>query len=131
MPSYSIAQASRLLGVSPETVRRWADKGQLPVERNESGNRVIDGVALAAFVRSRASESEAQGREIATSVRNSLTGIVTAVRADDVLAQVEIQAGPHRVVSMVSREAVDALRLAPGITVTARVKSTEVHVDLG
>lgn len=125
MPSYSIAQASRLLGVSSETVRRWGDRGQLPVERNESGHRVIDGVALAAFVRRRAAECEEQGRELATSVRNF------TVRADDVIAQVEIQAGPHRVVSMMSREAVDSLRLAPGITVTARGKPTGVHVDLG
>ncbi|MET9958093.1 helix-turn-helix transcriptional regulator [Streptomyces sp. NPDC006326] len=130
MPSYSIAQAARLLGVSPETVRRWADNGRLAVERNGAGHRVIDGVALAAFVRKRATEAEGRESEVATSVRNALTGIVTAVRTDDVIAQVEIQAGPHRVVSMVSREAVDQLRLAPGITVTARMKSTQVHIDL-
>ncbi|MFZ3493281.1 MerR family DNA-binding transcriptional regulator [Streptomyces sp. 5.8] len=107
MPFYSIGQAARLLGVSPETVRRWADKGRLPTQRDGSGNRLIDGVALAAFVRGRAAEAETPGSEIVTSVRNSLTGIVTAVRADDVIAQVEIQASPHRVVSLVSREAVD------------------------
>jgi molybdopterin-binding protein len=64
-----------------------------------------------------------------TSVRNSFTGIVTALRADDVVAQVEIQTGPHRMVSMVTREAVEELGLAVGVTVTARVKSTSVHVD--
>lgn len=62
-------------------------------------------------------------------MRNSFTGIVTALKADDVVAQVEIQAGPHRMVSMVTREAVEELGLAVGVTVTARVKSTSVHID--
>lgn len=128
MPSYTIGQAARLLGVSQETVRRWADKGRLAADRDGSGNRVIDGVALAAFVRARAVEPDAGG--VVTSARNALTGIVTAVRADDVIAQVEIQSGPHRVVSLVSREAVEELGLEPGVTVTARVKSTQVHIDL-
>ncbi|GAX56160.1 TOBE domain-containing protein [Streptomyces olivochromogenes] len=131
MPSYSIGQAARLLRVSPETVRRWADGGRLPMGRDGSGNRVIDGVGLARFARARAVEDErgTVGGGPPTSVRNAFTGIVTALTVDDVVAQVEIQAGPHRVVSLVTREAVEELDLSVGVTVTARVKSTSVHVD--
>ncbi|MEU9986407.1 helix-turn-helix transcriptional regulator [Streptomyces sp. NPDC007971] len=130
MPTYSIGQAARLLRVSPETVRRWADAGRLPMGRDGSGNRVIDGVGLARFVRERSCEDERGGAAgPPTSVRNALTGIVTALRADDVVARVEIQAGPHRIVSLVTREAVDELGLAVGVTVIARVKSTSVQVE--
>ncbi|MFI5634417.1 molybdopterin-binding protein [Streptomyces sp. NPDC051664] len=131
MPMYSIGQAARLLGVSPETVRRWADGGRLPMGRDGSGNRVIDGVGLARFAKERAPGDVHgdPGDAPPTSVRNAFTGIVTALAVDDVVARVEIQAGPHRVVSLVTREAVEELDLAVGVTVTARVKSTSVHVD--
>ncbi|MFD7608272.1 molybdopterin-binding protein [Streptomyces mirabilis] len=131
MPSYSIGQAARLLRVSPETVRRWADGGRLPMGRDGSGNRVIDGFGLARFARERAVDDErgTVGGGPPTSARNAFTGIVTAPTVDEVVAQVEIQAGPHRVVSLVTREAVEELDLAVGVTVTARVKSTSVHVD--
>ncbi|MER5884608.1 TOBE domain-containing protein [Streptomyces sp. NPDC001941] len=131
MPSYSIGQAASLLGVSSESVRRWADGGRLRMDRDGSGNRVIDGVSLARFAKERGSGLHAvPDDDLPTSVRNSFVGIVTDVRVDDVAAQVEVQAGPHRLVSLVTREAVEDLRLAVGVTVTARVKSTNVHVDL-
>ncbi|MEV6839555.1 TOBE domain-containing protein [Streptomyces sp. NPDC051133] len=130
MPTYSIGQAARLLRVSPETARRWADAGRLPMGRDGSGNRVIDGAGLARFVRERAVEGERGGAAgPPTSVRNALTGIVTDLTMDEVVARVEVQAGPHRVVSLVTREAVDALALAVGVTVIARVKSTSVDVE--
>ncbi|WP_026252837.1 TOBE domain-containing protein [Streptomyces sp. PsTaAH-124] len=130
MPTYSIGQAARLLRVSPETVRRWADAGRLPMGRDGAGNRVIDGVGLARLAEERAAE-DARDAAVgpATSVRNAFTGIVTALVADDVVARVVVQAGPHQVVSLVTREAVDELDLAVGVTVVARVKSTSVHVD--
>ncbi|MEU9861183.1 helix-turn-helix transcriptional regulator [Streptomyces sp. NPDC047971] len=131
MPSYSIGQAAQLLGVSSETVRRWADGGRLRVDRDGAGNRVIDGVGLAAFAEERGSGMYAVADdEVSTSVRNSFVGIVTSVRVDDVAALVEIQSGPHRLVSLVTRESVEELALDVGVTVTARVKSTNVHVDL-
>ncbi|MFE5730023.1 molybdopterin-binding protein [Streptomyces sp. NPDC056528] len=131
MASYSIGQAARLLGVSSETVRRWADGGKLSMERDGSGRRVIDGSALARFARERGTGLHAVPEDaVATSVRNSFVGIVTGVRVDDVAAQVEVQAGPHRLVSLVTREAVEELALDIGVMVTARVKSTGVHVDL-
>ncbi|WHM35997.1 helix-turn-helix transcriptional regulator [Streptomyces sp. BPTC-684] len=131
MPTYSIGQAAGLLGVSSETVRRWADAGRLRMERDGTGNRVIDGVGLAAFAQERAAGAYEVPGGVATSVRNSFVGIVTAVTVDDVAAQVDIQCGPHRVVSLVTRESVEELGIDVGVTVTARVKSTHVHVDLG
>ncbi|GAA1877983.1 TOBE domain-containing protein [Streptantibioticus ferralitis] len=129
MPSYSIGQAARLLGVSGETVRRWADAGRVATERDDAGNRVIDGASLAAFAVDWAAGVDGAGAEVPTSVRNGFRGIVTAVHTDGVVAQVEIQAGPHRLVSLVTREAVEDLGLAVGVAATARVKSTSVHVD--
>ncbi|MEU9502011.1 helix-turn-helix transcriptional regulator [Streptomyces sp. NPDC048196] len=129
MPTYSIGQAAELLGVSSETVRRWADGGQLRMERDGGGNRVIDGVGLAAFAKERATGLHPVPGEVLTSVRNSFAGIVTKVTMDEVIAQVEIQSGPHRLVSVVSREAVEELGIEVGVTATARVKSTNVHVD--
>ncbi|MEV8317874.1 TOBE domain-containing protein [Streptomyces sp. NPDC059900] len=130
MPSYSIGQAAGLLGVSSETVRRWADGGRLRMDRDGAGNRAIDGVSLAAFAAGRAAGTHPVPPGVPTSVRNAFAGIVTAVRVDDVAAQVEIQSGPHRLVSLVTRESVEELGIEVGVTVTARVKSTHVHVDL-
>lgn len=131
MPSYSIGQAAQLLGVSSETVRRWADGGRLGMERDGSGKRVIEGTALARFAQERGAGLHAVPEdEVSTSVRNSFVGIVTGVRVDDVAAQVEVQSGPHRLVSLVTREAVEELGLDVGVTVTARVKSTSVHIDV-
>ncbi|WP_407285597.1 molybdopterin-binding protein [Streptomyces sp. BP-8] len=129
MPTYSIGQAAGLLGVSAETVRRWADGGQLRMDRDGAGNRMIDGVSLAAFAKERAAGMHPVPGEVLTSVRNSFAGIVTKVTVDDVIAQVEIQSGPHRLVSVVSREAVEELGIEVGVTATARVKSTNVHID--
>ncbi|MDT0457942.1 TOBE domain-containing protein [Streptomyces sp. DSM 41527] len=129
MPTYSIGQAAGLLGVSAETVRRWADGGQLRMDRDGAGNRVIDGVSLAAFAKERAAGLHPVSGEVLTSVRNSFAGIVTKVTLDEVIAQVEIQSGPHRLVSVVSREAVEELGIEVGVRATARVKSTNVHID--
>ncbi|MGW8555697.1 TOBE domain-containing protein [Streptomyces tubercidicus] len=130
MPTYSIGQAAGLLGVSSETVRRWADGGQLRMERDGAGNRVLDGVSLAAFAKERAEGLHPVPGEVLTSVRNAFAGIVTRVTLDEVIAQVEIQSGPHRVVSVVSREAAEDLGIEVGVTATARVKATHVHIDL-
>ncbi|MFJ9076797.1 molybdopterin-binding protein [Streptomyces sp. NPDC102278] len=130
MPSYSMGQAANLLGVSPETVRRWADAGRLAAHRAPDGTRTVDGVVLAAFAKERATSPAPVAGAVATSVRNSFAGIVTAIRVDGVAARVEIQSGPHRVVSVVTRESVEQLGIAVGVCVTARVKSTEVYIDL-
>jgi molybdopterin-binding protein len=124
---FRIGEAAALLGVSVDTVRRWVDAGRLAAGRDEHGHRVIEGVELATFVRSQAGEPD--GRSEESSARNRLRGIVTAVVKDTVMAQVDIQAGPFRVVSLMSREAVDALGLQVGSVAVAVVKSTTVVVE--
>jgi molybdopterin-binding protein len=124
---FRIGEAAELLGVSTDTVRRWVDVGRLVAVRDEHGHRAIDGVELAAFVRSQATEPD--GRAEASSARNRLRGIVTAVLKDTVMAQVDIQAGPFRLVSLMSREAVDELDLQVGSVAVAVIKSTTVVVE--
>ncbi|MFF4370815.1 molybdopterin-binding protein [Streptomyces sp. NPDC001594] len=129
MESYTIGQAARLLGVSVDTARRWADAERFPTRR-EGTRRMVDGPDLAAFCVEAAQEG-ADGEEPHTSARNAFPGIVTGVKLGTVDAQVEIQAGPHRVVSLLTREAVEELGLEVGSRATARVKSTSVFVDRG
>ena len=118
-----------MAGVSVDTVRRWTDDGTLASTRTESGQRLIDGSDLARFLREQAIEPGLD-MVVARSARNRFTGIVTAVKKDSVMAQVDIQAGPFRVVSLMSREAVDELGLEPGVLAAASVKATTVVVEL-
>ncbi|MBO8198004.1 TOBE domain-containing protein [Streptomyces smyrnaeus] len=129
MQSYTIGQAARLLGVSPDTARRWADAGRVATHRDESGRRLIEGRDLAAFSVQLGQHAGEDEETPYTSARNAFPGIVTAVKLGDVAAQVEIQAGPHRLVSLLTREAVEELGLEVGMQATARVKSTNVHID--
>jgi len=129
MTSYRIGQVAELLGVSVDTVRRWADAGRLGARRTEGGQRVVDGAALAEFVTGLQHAPE-HDETMARSARNRFTGIVTRVVKDQVVAQVEVQAGPHRVVSLMTREAADELGLAPGMLAVAAVKATNVVVEL-
>jgi molybdopterin-binding protein len=126
--SFTIGQAAELLGVSPDTVRRWVDAGQLPASRTAGGQRRLDGEALARFSSERAGDTVPP--PVAESARNHFPGLVTKVTKDKVMAQVEIQAGPFRVVSLMSREAADELALAPGVMAVASVKSTNVVVEI-
>ena len=132
MTTFRIRQAAELLGVSDDTVRRWADAGRLPIVTDGSGRQVVDGEALAAFAREQAEAAPRTRTEriVAESARNRFTGLVTRVLRDTVMAQVEIQAGPFRVVSLMSREAADALDLQPGVLAVASVKSTNVVVEI-
>ena len=129
MPSYRIREAADLLGVSDDTVRRWIDGGRLSTS-TYAGRQVVDGAELAAFARQRAQESASAERGSHQSARNRFTGLVTEVTRDTVMAQVEMQCGPHRVVSLMSREAADDLGLEPGVLGIAVIKSTNVVVDV-
>lgn len=129
MPSYRIGQAAQLLGVSVDTVRRWTDSGLLHATKSGGGQRLIDGAALAKFAVEMTDERTAD-IVIGRSARNRFPGIVTRVIKDKVTAQVELQAGPHRVVSLMTREAADELGLAPGVLAVAAVKSTSVVIEI-
>ena len=130
MPTFGISEAADLLGVSADTVRRWVDSGKLPAEREPNGHRRVAGADLAAFAASHRDTGELQRAGAVSSARNRFRGIVTQVVRDGVMAQVEIQAGPHRVVSLMSREAADQLNLQVGTVAVAVVKSTNVVVEL-
>ncbi len=127
--SYRIGEAATLLGVSADTMRRWVDAGRLEAERDEHGHRIVPGAKLAAFARELARPGAAAEEGYPSSARNRFRGIVTEVLLGDVMAQVEIQAGPHRVVSLISRESAEELGLRPGTPAVAVIKSTNVMVE--
>jgi molybdopterin-binding protein len=124
---FRIGEAAALLGVSADTVRRWVDAGRLAAQRDEHGHRVISGVDLARYARTLGGDPD-EGAD-RSSARNRLRGIVTAVVKDTVMAQVDIQAGPYRLVSLMSREAVEALAIDVGSVAVAVIKSTTVVVE--
>ena len=128
-PRYRIKQAAELLGVSDDTLRRWAEAGKVDLEPDGSGRLTVRGDALANLVADQSVGGLAQP-VVAQSARNHFRGLVTRVLKDTVMAQVEIQAGPFRVVSLMSREAADELQLAPGVLAVATVKSTNVVVEI-
>jgi molybdopterin-binding protein len=129
MPQFRIGEAAALLGVSDDTVRRWVDAGRLAAARDAQGRLAVEGGDLAAFAQQIASAPEL-GRVVSESARNRFTGLVTRVVKDGVMAQVDLQAGPFRVVSLMSREAADELGLEPGVLAVASVKSTQVVVEV-
>lgn len=128
VPQFRIAEAARLLGVSDDTVRRWIDGGQLTVTPDTGGRKVVDGAALAAFARAQA-HAAPDPSAVGRSARNRFVGLVTEVITDRVMAQVELLCGPHRIVSLMSAEAVTELGLEPGSLAVAVVKSTHVVVE--
>lgn len=128
MPQFRISQAAALLGVSDDTVRRWVDSGRLPA-RTGAGPQTVSGADLAVLAQEVAS-TPALGAPVAESARNRLTGLVTRVVKDKVMAQVDLQCGPFRVVSLMSAEAAEELQLEPGVLAVASVKSTHVIVEV-
>lgn len=130
MDTYKVAEAAALLGVSDDTVRRWVEAGRLPAESAGGRTMTIPGPPLAALAESLAQQPDReQTRAAAVSARNRLAGIVTRVRTDAVMAQVEMVCGPFRVVSLMSTDAATELGLEPGARAIASVKSTNVVVE--
>lgn len=129
MHEFKIGEAAAVLGVSADTVRRLANARTVKTRRTRGGQRLVDGRSLAMYVveRDRVPPGIVASKQ---SMRNRLPGIVTRVVKDKVAAQVEIQVGPHRLVSLLTREAVDTLGLVPGMMAIATVKATSVAVEL-
>ena len=129
MTDYRVSEAADLLGVSTDTVRRWIEAGRV-ASSTADGRTVIPGPDLAALAASLVDEADRERtRSGEVSARNRMTGIVTRVLADTVMAQVEMVCGPYRVVSLMSAEAAADLGLEPGVLAIASVKSTTVVVE--
>ena len=128
MASYRPAQAAALLGVSSDTVRRWADEGRLKTIRTPGGHRNVDGADLARFLGEHAKQLEPEG--MLQSARNRFTGVVARVERDRLTAIVEVQTPTHRVVSLMTREAADELGLEVGDLAVAAVKATNVIIEV-
>jgi molybdopterin-binding protein len=124
-----VSEAAALAGVSDDTIRRWAENGKLELIKSDSGPFLVDGSQLARLLQELASESPL-APSAKTSTRNRLVGIVTRVQRDGVMAQVDLQAGPFRIVSLISREAADELGLEVGTVAAATVKATSVSISL-
>ena len=128
MATYRIGQVASLLAVSVDTVRTWIDEGRIAATRSDGGHRIIDGKDLAEFLQQSADLEPEHGERI--SARNRFVGLVTRVVQDNVMAQVEIQAGGHRFVSLISSEAAREMKLEQGVLAAAVVKSTNVVIEL-
>jgi molybdopterin-binding protein len=123
--SMSMGEAAKALGVSVDTLRRWDRAGKLRTERDERNRRRVP-VAEVERLAVRPQRHRAGDR---LSARNRFPGVVRSVEIDGVMALIEIEAGPHLITAAVTRDAVDELRLAPGVPATAAVKATSVMVD--
>jgi molybdopterin-binding protein len=124
--TYRIGEAAKALGVRVETLRRWEREGKLATERTEGGQRVVPAPEVARLL----SERSGQQPIVAGSARNRFPGVITQIKRDKLSATVEIQAGPHRVLAFITREAVDQLGLEVGMGAVATVKATSVMVNL-
>jgi molybdopterin-binding protein len=128
MPHLRISEAARLVGVSDDTLRRWIDAERIETQIDGAGRQIVNGVDVAAFAARDKPVVDPTG--VRRSARNRFTGIVTAISIDSVMAQVDLQCGPHRVVSLMSAEAVRDLNLELGSVATAVIKSTMVIVEV-
>ncbi|GED99935.1 MerR family transcriptional regulator [Gordonia spumicola] len=128
MTAYRVREAAELVGVSDDTFRRWIDQGRIAAARDHTGRTVVDGGDLARLLETDDSAA-ADPIQRSTSARNRFVGIVTRIHSDPVMSQVELRSGPHRVVSLMSTEAVEELGLVVGSQATATVKATAVVVE--
>ncbi len=124
-----LGQAAELAGVSVDTVRRWADEGRLMTTRSSGGQRLVPPAEIDRL-RRRRRRANRDPLIVAQSARNRFAGVVTRVVKDRAAATVEVQAGPHRLLSLMTAEAVTELGLRPGKTVIAVVKATNVIVEV-
>lgn len=128
MDTFRVAEAARLLGISDDTVRRLIDSGKLDSHLDQSGRKVIDGKNLAAYAQSMADAPD-DPTGIHSSARNRMTGLITKVTKDKVMAEVQMLCGPFTIVSLMSTESVERMGLEPGRLAVASIKSTMVVID--
>ena len=128
MPTIRVSEAARFLGVSDDTIRRWTDNGSLTPIKDDAGRMAVDGLELARHAQKLAQLPDDPHRS-GSSARNRFVGLVTGITADKVMAQVELQCGPFRVVSLMSSEAVRDMGLELGSVGVAVIKSTTVIVE--
>lgn len=124
-----VGQAAEMLGVSVETLRRWEAEGRLRMERSDGGQRVVEVGEITRLLAERRRGSSDRPI-VAQSARNRFAGIVTRIEKDRVAAVVEVMAGPHRLVSLMTAEAVDDLGLEVGKEAVCVVKATNVIVEI-
>ena len=124
--SYRIGLAAKTLGVRVETLRRWEREGKLRTTRTPGGQRLIPAEEVARLLAERMTEEAV----VPSSARNRFQGVITEIKRDALAATVEIQAGPYRILAFITREAVDQLKLQPGMEAVATVKATSVMVNL-
>lgn len=129
MTQLRVSEVATLLGVSDDTVRRWIDSGRLATSTAGTGPVRVLGADVAALAEEIA-KAPPPGTPVGVSARNRFRGVVTRITSDTVMAQVELQAGPFRVVSLLSREAVDELGLHVGSVVVATAKATNVGLEV-
>ncbi len=134
MYEYKVSEIARLVGVSDDSVRRWIEEGRVQARRDESSRILVDGASVARFLTERASAAPGPvGMDSAgapASVRNHFTGIITRLQSDTVMTQVDVQAGPYRIVSLISTEAARDMGLEVGRIVVADAKATNVSIHL-
>ncbi len=127
MADLTLGDAAKRIGVSVDTLRRWASAGKLDTLRDARNRRLVPEAEVQRLAplphRHRAGD--------ALSARNRFPGVISSVEVDGVMALVEIEAGPHRVTAAITRDAVEELGLRPGVKATAAVKATSVMVERG
>jgi molybdopterin-binding protein len=128
-PRLRVGQAAEMLGVSVETLRRWESEGRLRMARSGGGQRLVE-IEDVARLRDERRRSSTDRQAVVQSARNRFAGIVTRVEVDRVAAVVEVLAGPHRLVSLMTAEAVLELDLKVGDEAVCVVKSTNVIVEV-
>ena len=124
--TYRIGEAAEILGVRVETLRRWERDGKLKTQRTGGGQRLVAAKEVARLL----AEGRSQEPIVAGSARNRFRGVITEIKRDKLSATVEIQAGPHRILAFITREAVDQMSLKPGMEAVAAVKATNVTIEL-
>jgi len=124
--NYRIGEAAAALGVRVETLRRWERKGRIETSRTDGGQRVVAASEVARLM----AERSAHQPIARASQRNRFPGVITEVKKDKLAATVEIQAGPHRILAFITREAADQMGLAVGMEAIAAVKATNVTIEL-